>query len=98
MRRIQGHNNERRHRHYCCHSFIVRYLRNRDTVPDRTNPPNGSQYFWVLAGLFRPHHTFKLGTYSAAQPSRILEWLYLGVLAACSVFYFPLFLRVSAYC
>lgn len=71
--------------------FIVRYLRNRDTVPDRTNPPNGSQYFWVWLAYLGLTTLSSLALYSAAQPSRILEWLYLGVLAACSVFLFPSF-------
>ena len=31
--------------------FIIRYMRNRDRIPDRTNPPSGSQAFWVLGGV-----------------------------------------------
>ena len=75
--------------------FIVRYLRNRDTVPDRTNPPNGSQYFWVWLAYLGLTTLSSLALYSAAQPSRILEWLYLGVLAACSVFISLFYARIS---
>lgn len=78
--------------------FIIRYMRNRNRLPDRTNPPNGSQAFWVWLAYLSLATILSLAVYSAAQPSVIFEYGFLAVLACGSVFLWPSFYaRISIY-